>query len=312
MALSVAIISVIVLLTGCNAGLFKKPTQDMLDGVKTLRDVYFEQLRLRRQADAEVVVALSRETFWRHPELAKDSSHIAATRKYIVDAKGLALLPEPALAVRQRAFDALEAYAATLVALASDDDVDAVADELKGLASDVEGVVKQARTIGALASLAGKAEAWLGPLGNVVSAFTQIVRLVSNIERAIAIRQVVRTAHRPIKEILDLLREEAIYARNDTTNNYEKAAIGVNEILKAGIKSADAIPAAIEYSAALLATREALKRMPAVEDSFAAAMRAQDALHQKVGDPDMSDLVLQVRAFRDQVRATKAAFQAVR
>src|SRR6478736_9809084 len=57
-------------LSACDPTIFKKPAQDFVAELRTLRDGYFGLLKLRRDAQYERTFSQQRQAYWAKPALA--------------------------------------------------------------------------------------------------------------------------------------------------------------------------------------------------------------------------------------------------
>lgn len=298
-------------LSACDPTIFKKPAQDFVAELRTLRDGYFGLLKLRRDAQYERTFSQQRQAYWAQPALAIDADTIKADQKELEKARKRPALPAADLLVRQRAFDVLDSYAGTILALASDDDTSAIAAELGGLGGDLKGLAEVAKTVNVLRSAGDVVENWLPTVNVLIGALQKITEIVSNVVRTNAIRDVVYTAHDPIKKLLAVLEEEAKFARKDALDEFDRAKEGVEKSLSSGIKAPADARSALEYQVALQSRRDALAAAPALAAAFAEASKLQDKLFKSAAQPDAQELMRQALLFRQQVRDAKSALDAI-
>lgn len=308
---NVLIVALSVFLAGCDPAIFKKPSQDLLSELKSIRSAYFSALKIRRDAQFERINSQQRVAYWVAPALALDKEVLAKDADQLQRIRKRDLLPADDLQVRQRAFDVLETYAGTLVALASNDDVEAISKDLSALSGDLKALAEVAKSVKVLAGAGGAIESWLPAISGALGAVQKIAEVVGNVVRTNAIRDVVQAAHDPVKKLLRIFAEESKVANQDAVFAYGSAIQEVEARLKAGISDPSSARAASEYLVVLRTNRDALRDAPSLAAAFFEAEAMQDALYKSVTKPDVQDLVRQAQQFRKQVQAAKLALDSI-
>jgi hypothetical protein len=301
-------------LAACDPTIFKKPAQDLVAELRTLRDGYFGLLTLRREAQYERILTVQRVANWAHPLSPSDPSYkdtVKAEQAQLDAAGKRAPLPENDLQVRQRAFDVLDSYAGTILALASNDDTEAIGAELSGLGGDLKALADVAKNVNVLKGAGEAVESWLPTISGLLGAVNKIIDIISAVVRTNAIRDVVHAAHVPIQKLLGILGDEAKVARADALGEFDRSIKEIDKSLTAGIANAVDARAALEYRASLKARRDALNDAPELSAAFAEASVLQDKLLLSVTKPDPKELARQALLFRQKVRDAKAALDAI-
>lgn len=297
-------------LVGCDPTIFKKPAQDFATELRTLRDGYFTLLKVRREAQYERASSQQKQAYWLQPKLAEDPSEVQKDLAELDRARKRGQLPPDDLLVRQRAFDVLDAYAGTILALASNDATESITAELTGLSGDLKALAEVAKSVGVLKDVGEAAESWFPTISGAIGAVQKIMEVVSNVIRANAIRDVVHAAHDPVKKLLEVLEGEAGTARRDALRAYGSALDGVEKTMKEKIAPAD-VRNAMEYRMALKNAHDGLTSAPQLSAAFKEAGALQDKLYKSVTHPDTKELAKQAQLFRKQVRDAKAALDAI-
>ncbi len=301
-----------VFLAACDPGVYKKPVQDFRSANEQLRQAYFLQLEIAREAMLQHFSVQRKRLLWGNPNLKGDPSAAERVADAIAKERERALLNKDLVALRNRAFDTIDAYAGVLLALASDEDTNAIAADLQGLVGDLQQFLNVAKEVQGVSDLATKGAAWIGPLGAAVSAFNEILKLVSAVTRSVAIRDTIVTADPAIQELLSVLGEEAAYARTEAQSKYAAAAQALQKQLKAGVVD-DAAAREISDMLGLVAAKaRQLEGPDGLKQAFESAREAQAGLVRRAAKPDYNELLGQVRAFKVQVIAVRQALQALR
>lgn len=293
----------VLLLTACDPTAFIRPLQEFKAANATLRDAYFQQLRVTRDARHENFAARRMVSLWAGAQPPKGVVDLVTA-----DANKPALNSE-SLKIRQAAFDALDGYTGVLAALASGEDTAEIAADVKGLVGDFTRVLEAAKAIKGVTELATKAEAWLGPLQGIVDLFGTVFKLVSDYARDATMRKAVVAADKPINGLLELLEQEARYANDEARTEYASATKYVRDNLDSLSDSAKR-----EAADHLIKVETRAKKLPPAEEvraAFKAAREAQAALMRKAASPDYDELLAEMRAFKKTVATLKENLDAI-
>jgi len=301
-----------VLLVGCNPALYRQPAEDFHAGSTALRDVYFGEWDLSNRAFIERADLEDQVALWQAPvqipapEVARISERMSERRQSDVH--------ENLRPLREQAFATLEAYARTLVNLASDVPTDAVTSELTGLASDIRRVVDQAAELKQIGDVAAKAKRFTGPLEQYVAVVNSVIEIVSSVLRERAIVETIGASNEAVLELLSVLKSEAQAARDNALHQIGESRGQLEAFAQAPTfaRASNELRADVAKRTAVLSALEAQVREHDVEAAFDAARVAQGALVQKALLRDPGDWAARVRQFREQVEATRAAVDGTR
>lgn len=289
---------------GCDPALFRKPLEDFKTANHDLRDAYFQQLHIAKDARIERFTVGRMDRFWSRGSPADNIKQAAeAVIKIRTDSDDL---KPDLLKLRHGAFDAIDGYASILLALASDESTDGIVAEAKGLVGDLGKLVEAAKAVKGLTDAAGKAEAWLGPLANIANVFGDIVKIVSNAVREKAIRETIVAADPSIRGLLEILGNEADWARKEGREQYAAAAQVLNDRLKEGTVDQAAAREVADNLTRISTKAKKLDAAADVKTAFTNAREAHAGLLRKAAKPDYDDLLAELRAFRKNVAALKA------
>ncbi|KPK54487.1 MAG: hypothetical protein AMS22_05750 [Thiotrichales bacterium SG8_50] len=309
---TIIIVTAGILLAACDPGVYRKPVQDFRSANEELRRAYFLQLEITRDAMLTHFSVQRKRSLWGNPNLKGDPEAAQRVADAIAKERERALLNKDLVALRNRAFDTIDAYAGVLLALASDEDTNAIAADLQGLVGDLQQFLGVAKEVQGVSDLATKGAAWIGPLGAAVSAFNEIVKLVSAVTRSVAIRDTIVTADPAIQELLVVLGEEAAYARTEAKSKYAAAEQALQKQLKAGVVDDAAAREISEVLALVAAKANRLEGADGLKEVFESARIAQAGLVRRAAKPDYNELLGQVRAFKVQVIAVRQSLEALR
>lgn len=203
-------------LAACAPTAYKQPVAKFNEAADTAKKVYFQQMddvtksyaerwRLKRQLDL-----LSNN----------DRSVLRLDGKQIKNYKGI---PPKTLSIRILAFQSLAFYGKTLSALASDDNVDALKDQIKGFTDEVNSSLKTLAKVSEVTgqlNVLGQAASLSGPVGAVSAAIAQIATYITNYMREKALKEAIIEAKPSVERLLGLLRDEAKLAASTARSNY--------------------------------------------------------------------------------------------
>ena len=293
------------LLVGCDPSAFVRPLQEFRAANASLRDAYFQQLRIAREAREENFAASQMATLWAG---SGDPGKVAAE---IAKRSNTPPLNPDSLKLRQAAFDALDGYAGVLLALASGDDTAEIIADAKGLLSDFTKLVDAAKALKGTTHFAKEVEPWLGPLGGVVDLFGTVLKLVSDAAREKALRDSIEAADEPINALLGLLAREAAYANEEARAQYALTAGEIKAIGAGSFHDRAAQREAAEYLVRLDTKAKRLGSADEVKAPFLAAEKAQAALMRKSNNRDYEKLLNEMRTFKKSVAALKSSLDAI-
>jgi ribosomal protein L29 len=295
-----------VTLLGCDPTAFTRPLQEFKAANATLRDAYFQQLRIAREARHDNFAVRRMATLWVGQGDAKTVASQIAARASTPD-----LNPE-SLKLRQAAFDALDGYAGILLALASGEDTTEIIADVKGLVGDFTKLVEAAKALKSVGRLTKEVEPWLGPLGGMADLFGTVFKLVSDAARDRALRQSIVRANRPVNALLDLLAEEAKYTNDEARTQYTEAAEFLRGLLDTGKFKDDAGKReAAEYLVRVDTKAKNLGSADDVKAVFTAAKAAQTGLVSKSAAPDYEELMSEMREFKRTIAVLKTNLDAI-
>lgn len=294
------------LLAACDPSAFTRPLQEFKAANATLREAYFQQLRIARDARQDNFAIRRMATLW----VGKgDPKQVAAA---IAQRASTPELNPESLKLRQAAFDALDGYAGVLLALASGEQTGEIIADVKGLASDFAKIVEAAKTLKGMGGFARDIEPWLGPLAGVADLFGTVFQLVSDAAREKALRESIVAADKPINGLLELLAAEARYANDEARNQYAAAADYIEkELPAASFNDQAARREAAEHLVRVQTRAAKLATGQEVSAVFTAAREAQAALVRKSAKPDYDALLNEIRTFKKTVTVLKENLDAI-
>ena len=299
-------------LWACNPRIYRKPLEDFKQANADMREAYFLQLEIAKEAEIEKFVTNKKRVLWGKSSTQLESEYFQRTADEIAKKRTEAIINEEVLKLRRKAFEVLDSYVGALLALSSDEDTDEIAIEIKGFVSDIEIVVEHANTLKHVSDFAGKVSEWTGPLSIAARAFTEIAKLVSRAVREKAIRDTIVEADSAIRELIRVLRSEAQIAQDEARTKYRSIEASLRKGLRKGVVDAAARRELLEYLAAKSATKKKLDDADDIARTFDLALEAQVALVKKAAKPEYADWLEHIRAFKTQVSWTKAALQELR
>lgn len=301
------------LLLGCTPAIYQKPLQDFRQANLTVRDAYFLQVDQARKARASHDALLEETVLWQPGRelAAADLEDIART---VAEIRNEPLLPEDTRELREAAFRAIDGYAGTLVALAADDDTQGIVTELNALVGDINGVLDSARNLGLVSDAASRAKEFAGPLSSIAGALGTIAEIVSGVVRERAIRQTIVSADARVRELLSLLKQEAVWARREAVRQSGLARDSIQGFLERNGDALDPSTRALVTGRAerIYAFASAMEDQQGLGAVFDAALEAQAALVRKAALRDQDDWIVRIKFFRAQVTAAKASLEQVR
>lgn len=313
-----AALLVALLLVACDPTLFKKPVQDFKDANQTLRDAYFLQLAVARDAHVERFTVQRKQQLWRNAAIVKDSQRVQEIVDAIVKRQAEDDLDRDWVRLRVRAFDAIDAYAGVLLALASNEDTDAIVAEMNGLVGDLRGLldlVKTTESLGKVKFVGGtveKAAGWVNGLSVAVAAFNQVITIIANVARSKAIVDTIVAADPAVIELLTVLGEEAAFAQAEAKTQYAATITFLQERVQGPLVDDAARREVAERLVDLQTKHRRLQTLDDLDRAFSLAKAAQAALIRKAARPDYQDLLTHVRSFKQQTTAIKQSLEAVR
>lgn len=293
---------------GCAPNAYKAPAEEFLTGTRALREIYFAEWDIANRASIQRADLDDQVVIWAAPPAVANSDEIAKVREKMAkrrteDMHGQ-LRP-----LREQAFAVLEGYASTILALASDESTASLVSELNGLADDIQTTVKAAGQLKLAADTARRAATFLGPLQSYVQVLNEIVKVVSSILRENAIRETIGRSNAPIVELLNVLKAEALLAKERAELQMKAARSRADSFVKhPGF--ADMAPTVKTTLAREGASLDALAERYAavdVEGAFSAALRAQQALVETAVVGDIGDLLRRMQLFQAQVERVRQA-----
>ena len=113
-----------------------------------------------------------------------------------------------------------------------------------------------------------------------------------------AIRQTIVSADPRVRELLGLLKQEAVWARREAVHQSGLAQDSISGFLERNGNQMDPSTRAVVTSR--------------LEAAFDAALEAQAALVRKAALRDQDDWIVRIKSFRAQVAAAKASLEQVR
>lgn len=307
------LLAVLVLLAGCSPAIYQKPLEDFRAANLSVREAYFLQLDQARDARASHDVLLEETVLWQ-PDRELAAADLEDIARRVAEIRNEPLLPPDTRNLREAAFRAIDGYAGTLVALASDDDTQGIVTELNALVGDINGVLENARNLGLVSNAASRAKEFAGPLSSIAGALGTIAEIVSGVVRERAIRQTVVSADARVRELLGLLKGEAVWARREAVRQSGLARDRIRGFIE---RNGDALDSATRATVTGRAERiytlaSAMEDQQGLEAAFDAAIEAQAALVRKAALKDQEDWILRIQSFRAQVTAAKASLEQVR
>ncbi len=291
-------------LAACSPGVYRKPVSDFKAATEQARALYFHQLKSRHQSSVDQFVADRQLTLW---VKKADGSSRPWTKKLadrIAEEMGEPLLDATTLAIRQQAFEIVIFYSDALLALASNDDTDALVTEIHGFGIAVQESLTALQTVAELSELSH----FIGPFGTAIKVLGKLAEIASKVLRERAIREAILTSDPMVQQIFETLGNEARAAQVDTLQNYERM-IGR---LKRAIESnnfADRVAKDNVYELYIRtqAVLAKLNNQPNFSILFEQGRRAHSALAQKAADPSLEGLRGRIRMFREEVLAAREA-----
>ncbi len=308
---SVLFVSVFTL-NACNPALYKRPTQDFQAASTTLKDVYFLEWEISNKSQIERGDIDDQIQIWTSPagvhtaQLERVSTKMAERRQKDIH--------EQLRPLREQAFNALDGYASTLVSLSSDEPTERIQSELSNLIKDLNGTLDAAGKLNLVGDALSKLQEFTGPLQQYVSVLKEIIGIASNILRERAIIETIGKSNEPIIELLNILKEEAIAAKENAFRQTNSAKRGIEDFMshaKFQQASNDTKAAVLKRKAEI----EVIEQQIASQDiafAFDAAMKAQGALVEKAMLKNPGDWTIRIKRFREQVVATKTAIEKIK
>lgn len=211
-----AVLFCLLSLAACAPTAYKQPVAKFNEATDTAKKVYFQQMdnvsesyaerwRVKRQLDL----------------LAKNDRSVLKMNSAQVNS--YEVISEKSLEIRILAFQSLEFYGKTLKALASDDNVDALKEQISGFTGEVDNslqtLAKVSEVTGQLNFL-DKATSLSGPVGAVSQAISQIVKYITDYMREKALKTAIIEVQPSLDRLLALLRDEAKLAASTSRSNY--------------------------------------------------------------------------------------------
>lgn len=203
-------------LVACAPTAYKQPVAKFNEATDTAKKVYFQQLENLNKSYADR---------WRM-KLQLDLLSNENETLPIVDnnpPKNFKIIPEDTLKVRILAFQSLQFYGKTLQALASDENVDALKDQINAFTGQVtdslDTIAKAGEALNSL-EFFGKATSLSGPVKALNEAILKIVKYVSDYMREKALKEAIIKSRGKVKRLLEMLRDEAELAASAYKSNY--------------------------------------------------------------------------------------------
>lgn len=216
--------------------------------------------------------------------------------------------------LREQAFNAIDGYASTLVALSSDEPTERIQYELGNLVKDLNGTLDAAAKIAFVGDELSQFKKFTGPLQQYVGVLNELIEIVSNIIRERAIIETIGKANEPIVDLLGILKEEAAAAKKNAlrqTNSAKRGIIGFMSHAKFQQAGNDTKAIVLKRKAELEAIEQHIANQH-IALAFDAAIKAQGALVAKAMLKDPKDWAIRIKRFREQVAAAKMAIEKIK
>lgn len=203
-------------LVACAPTAYKQPVAKFNEATDAAKKVYFQQLENLNKSYADR---------WRMKlqlDLLSNENETLPTADKNAP-KNFKIIPEETLKIRILAFQSLQFYGKTLQALASDENVDALKDQINAFTGEVTDSLNTIAKAGeALNSLEffGKATSLSEPVKAVNEAILKIVKYVSDYLREKALKEAIIESRDQVKHLLEMLKDEAELAASTYKDNY--------------------------------------------------------------------------------------------
>jgi hypothetical protein len=310
---SAAVLLVSVLALGaCNPALYKRPAEDFQAASAMLRDTYFLEWEISNQAQIERGDMEDQVQIWTSSpgvptgELDRVSAKMAERRKEDIH--------EQLRPLREKAFNALDVYASTLVSLSSGEPTERIQSELSSFVKEINESIDAANKLNLVGSALSKAQKLTGPLQQYAGVLNGIIGVVSKVIRERAVKETIGRSNESIMDLLGILKEEAAAAEENALRQTIYAKEGINDFMshdKFRQASNDTKAAVLKRKAEF----EAIENQIANQDiasAFDAAMKAQGALVEKAMLKDPGDWTARIKLFREQAIAAKKAIEKIK
>ncbi|MBU0755818.1 MAG: hypothetical protein KJ645_11805 [Planctomycetes bacterium] len=192
--------------------MFMKPVSDFKSAVEVSRDAYFDHLKAKKKSDIEKYTTqryLARS--WTKKEDGTVMGMDQATADSIAKEIAQPVIDQKSFEIRRKAFDIVILYTDVLLALASDEETDALIAEIEGFKNDTEKLIDSIGDLGE----------FLGPFGSAVKALELIVTTISDAAREKAIRKSIINTDHMIQELFMTLGQEATLTQETICENYK-------------------------------------------------------------------------------------------
>ncbi len=211
------------ILGGCAPTKYQKPVENFNSTTAGSKEIYFDQLKSSHESFTDRYEMKLKLDMISNDNYDYEGEFYKEDKEKILGMTKSTSIPKTSLEIRDRAFKILDYYGKTLKTLASDEKTEALKAELTGLSEDsakflktVEGVSDYSKSFSFLESISD----WAGPLGDAVTVINKVVEIVSDYFREKALKDAIITAHPMVKDLVGLLRKEAVTAAEMREDNY--------------------------------------------------------------------------------------------
>jgi hypothetical protein len=302
------------ILTACSPAVYKKPAEDFRNATASLKQTYFIELELSNKARIEREDLEDQIVIWKS-KIKIASSDIQLISKKMAERRENSLhgTLKP---LREKAFAVLEGYSQVLVSLSSGEPTEAIITEANGLIQDINGVLETAGKLTSLTTQSQSIARFTGPLAQYVGVLNEVIRMVSDMIRERAITKTIGKANEAVIELLTVLKDEAVLARDNTLLQMKNVRQSLSEYLNTedsqnsdNVFTADIAKRVAEITAF---EKQIMQDENDTGKAFDAAIKAQKALFRKALLDDQADWEARIRDFREKVQATRDAMEKIR
>jgi hypothetical protein len=302
----------VIILSGCNPGLYKRPAEDFRTASTTLKELYFLEWELSNKALIERADIEDQIVIWSAPE-GVPFMEIDRVSKKMADRRAEDVHDE-LRPLREQAFNALDGYASTLVSLSSKEPTARIQSELNGVVDDINGTLEVLGKLKLTEDAIIKSQKFSGPLQQYVGVINEIIEIVSSIIRERAIIETIGKSNESILELLSILKEEAVEAEKNALKQISLSLESINNYMshEKFQQANNATKAMLAKRKAKLVTIESQIKDQNIAGTFSSAAKAQGALVEKAMLKNPGDWTLRIKQFREQVIATRMAVENIK
>lgn len=298
---------------GCTPSAYKAPAEEFLAGTRSLREIYFAEWDIANKARIQRADLDDQVVIWTAPPAVANGTEIARLRERMAKRR-TEDVHDQLRPLREQAFAVLEGYGSTILGLASDESTESLVSELNGLAGDVQATVRAAGQLKLAADAAARAASFLGPLQSYVQVVNELVRGISSVLREQAIHETIGRSNRPIVDLLNVLKTEALLAKARAESELKAARHRADSFVRhpAFADMAPNVKTTLARDAAKLDALAARYAAVDIDGAFTSALQAQQALVEAAVIGNIEDLRRRMQTFQVQVEKVRQTISQIR